>query len=167
MATYFVSETYLKENTPFNGNLDINLIRPFISLAQDLHVQVILGTNFYNHLWTAYSGQTLTSDEQTLVEKIQPALAYRAAEMSLEFMSGQITNKGPQQFDGDFSRPVDSASFYSLKNDLKNWAEFYEQRLVSYLAMSGSAYSEYEENNDDDILPDGSSQYDVGITFYD
>ncbi len=163
---YFISETYIKENTPLSQNIDVKDILPHIQPAQDLHIQDILGSNFYNYLWTAYSGQTLTANEETLVTKIKPALAYRAAEMALPFIQYQVKNKGIQTQFGDNSVGVGMSELSYLRNELKNRAEFYSVRVVEYLKENSSLFSGYTTNNTTDIDPDKSSPYNCGIVFY-
>jgi len=64
---YFVTETWLKTNTPVTANIDAVKIFPFVQSQSDMRMQPILGTYFYKHLLTAYNAQTLTNDEETLV----------------------------------------------------------------------------------------------------
>lgn len=163
----FVTEAYIRENTVFNQNLDIKDVLQNIDPAQDMHIQPILGTNFYNTLLTSYSAQTLTANETTLVLHIKPALAYRAAEMALPFIQYQIKNKGPQTQGGDNSTSVDQTVLNYLRNELKNRAEFYETRLQKYLNDNSSLFSGYINNNNDDISPSNSTNtYDSGFATY-
>jgi hypothetical protein len=164
--TYFISETYLRENTPFNQNLDINDIVNNIDPASDMHIQPILGKNFYDSLLLSYSAQTLTANETTLVMHIKPALAYRAAELSLPFIQYQIKNKGPQTQSGDNSAAIDLTTLRYLTNELKNRAEFYEQRLINYLCDNSASFPAYTTNNSTDISPSTASPYDSGFALY-
>jgi len=163
----FITESYIKDNTPLSQNLDIKDIRPNIDPAQDMFIQPILGTNFYNYLLGVYSAQTLTADETTLVMHIKPTLAYRAAEMSLPFIQCQIKNKGPQNQFGDNSNNVDQTVLSYLRNELKNRTEFYETRLKKYLCDNANLFPEYTTNNNVDVLPEkGVSGYDSGFATY-
>lgn len=162
----FVTETYIRENTPFNQNLDINDITPHIDPAQDFHIQPILGQNFYNSLLDTYSAQTLNANETILVGHIKIAVAYRAATMALPFIQFQIKNKGPQTQSGDFSSSVDLATLKFLKNELENRSEFYEQRLINYLKDNGNLFPDFTTNNTTDISPSSASSYDSGFALY-
>lgn len=162
----FVSETYIRENTVLNQNLDINDVVNNINVAQDMFIQPVLGTNFYNELLTKYNNQTLNSDETTLVLHIKPGLAYRASEMALPFIQYQIKNKGPQSQSGDNSDSVETSVLSYLRNELANRAEFYEQRLVNYLCDNSSLFPGYISGNDTDIKPTDEGNYDGGFAFY-
>jgi hypothetical protein len=47
---YFITETYLKVNTPITANVDVTDVTPYIATQAALRVQPILGTTFYNYL---------------------------------------------------------------------------------------------------------------------
>ena len=98
---YFITENYLKTNTPITANVDVTDVTPYIATQSALRIQPILGTTFYNHLLAAYNAQTLTNDEITLVEFIQPVIAWRSAEDAVFGLSYQLKNKGLQTQNGD------------------------------------------------------------------
>lgn len=168
MATQLlVTETYIRDNTPLSQNLDIKDIVHNIGPAQDMFLQPILGSTFYNHIESAYSAQTLTTNETVLYLLIQPMLAYRAAEMSLPFIQYQIKNKGPQTQFGDNSTSVDATAFNYLRNELKNRAEFYTQRIDKYLIHNGSLFTLYQNPGTNvDMYPDLKDAYDSGFATY-
>ena len=76
--TYFVTETYLKNKTDISGNADVKYILPHIQTNSDMWVQPLLGTYFYEYLLVAFNDETLSSDEEELVDKIKPVIAWRA-----------------------------------------------------------------------------------------
>ena len=165
-TTLFVSEQYIKENTPLSDNISAKDIVNNIEVAQDMHTQSILGTNFYYEIMTKYKDQTLDANEVILVGHIKPSVAYRAATMALPFISYQIKNKGTQTQTGDFSSNADDSVISYLKNELENRAEFYEKRLLVYLCESGSLFPGYTTNNSTDMNPSSASPFDGGIALY-
>ena len=46
----FISTTDLKRNTILNGNLDVDKVLQYISIAQEIHIQNYLGTKLYEKL---------------------------------------------------------------------------------------------------------------------
>ena len=163
MAIYFITETYLKSQTPITANVDVTDITPFVKTQCEMRVQPILGTYFYDIILAKYNAQTLTPDEEDLVAKIQPVVAWRSAEDSVFNLTYQLKNKGLQKQDGDNSTSVtpDEMSFgmkmYSQK------AAFYEQRLFNYLCDNQDLFPDFTSasNNDSDIKPldSGSGGY--------
>jgi hypothetical protein len=47
---YFITENYLKTNTPITANVDVTDVFPYVATQAQLRVMPILGTVFYNHL---------------------------------------------------------------------------------------------------------------------
>ena len=43
---YFITESYLKTNTPITANVDVTDVTPYIATQAALRVQPILGTTF-------------------------------------------------------------------------------------------------------------------------
>jgi len=54
---YFITETYLKVNTPITANVDVTDVTPYIATQAQLRVMPILGTTYYNYLLGAYNAQ--------------------------------------------------------------------------------------------------------------
>jgi hypothetical protein len=164
---YFISELYLREHTPLNQNIDTKDIMPNIPLAQDMYIQPILGSQFYNSLLISYSAQTLNSNEEYLVSLIKPCLAYYSAYETVPYLNYQLKNKGMQRQFGDNSADVDMASMNFLRNSLKNRAEFYAERIQNYLMFNGNLFPNYvTQATNQDILPD-STAYDPSFATYD
>lgn len=163
----FISEGYFKEKIPFNTNVDFKDIAPHINISQDMFIQPILGSNFYNELLAKYEAQTLTPDEIVLVNHIKPSVAYRTALAAIPFLTYNVKNKGPQTQSGDFSTSVETSNLSYMNNLLENRAEFYEERLLNYLCENKNLFPGFISDNDDDIKPDDDSNYDGGFAFYD
>ena len=90
---YFITETYLKTNTPITANVDVTDVTPYIATQAQLRIMPILGTTYYNYLLAAYNAQTLTVDEEALVTFIQPVIAWRSAEDAIFGLTYQLKNK--------------------------------------------------------------------------
>lgn len=169
MANYFISEAYIKLNSPISQNVDANDLRPHIKVAADMYVQPVLGTNFYDYMVSGYTAQSLSSDEITLVEYIQPVVMYYTCLLALPFLNYQVKNKGSQFQSSDFSTHAengDKKATAFIVNELENKAQFYLARLENYLDDNSSLYPNYTTNNDDDIQPSDVTPYRCGITYY-
>lgn len=153
--TYFITENYLKTNTPITKNVDSTDIVPYIKPASDMRVQSILGSYFYEYLLTEYNAQNLSNDEETLVEKIQPVVAWRAAEQAAFGLSYQLKNKGIQVQFGDYSTNVSQSEIAFIMDHYGQMAAFYEKRLINYLLEYKDLYPNFTSalNKDSDIKP--------------
>lgn len=154
---YFVTENYLKVNTPITANVDVTDVFPYVKPASDMRVQAILGSYFYAYLLGAYNAQTLNNDEETLVEKIQPVVAWRAAEQAAFGLTYQLKNKGIQTQFGDYSNNVSQSETAFVMDHYGQMAAFYEKRLTNYLLENKSLFPQFisDLNKDSDIKPVG------------
>ena len=100
----FISIAYLKENTALQDNIDDSILSPFITKAQDTHLQQVLGTTFYEHLQSQVIADTLTSVEKLLIELyIQPMLAEWALYEVLPHINYKLTNKSVSTNNSEWS----------------------------------------------------------------
>jgi hypothetical protein len=152
---YFITEAYLKNQTPITANVDVKDVTPYIRTQSDLRVQPILGTFFYKYLLLKYNAETLTPDEENLVEFIKPIVAWRSAEDAVFGLSYQLKNKGLQVQNGDYSNSVTKSEVIFAQDHYAQKASFYEARLVNFLKANKDLYPEFtdHQNTDSDIKP--------------
>ena len=152
---YFITETYLKNNTPITKNVDVKDVTPYIRPASDMRVQSILGSYFYEYLLGKYNAQTLSNDEETLVDKIQPVVAWRAAENAVFGLSYQLKNKGVQVQFGDYSQNVTQSEVAFVMDHYGQVAAFFEKRLINYILENKDLFTQFTSalNTDSDIKP--------------
>jgi hypothetical protein len=162
---YFITETYLKTNTPITANVDVTDVTPYIKTQADLRVQPILGSVFYNALLADYNAQTLNPDEETLVGFIQPVVAWRSAEDAIFGLTYQLKNKGLQTQFGDNSGSVSRAEVAFGMEHYAQKASFFEQRLIRYLLANKNSFPLFisQENRDTDLRPQIDACHCVGI----
>lgn len=168
MATYFVTENYIKTATTVSNNVSAQALSPLLAPSTDMFIKRILRqadhtNSFYDYLLAKYIAQTLTADEIVLVSYIKPALAWRVAANATSSLFAAITNKGPQLQSGDNSASVSDNSLYYLINDLTKMSEFYQQELVEFLRLNKSLYPTFTGSYCDGGLND---QFDSGVALY-
>jgi len=152
---YFITENYLKTNTPITANVDVTDVTPYIATQAQLRVMPILGTTFFNYMLKVYNDQTATNDEETLIKFIQPIVAWRSAEDAVFGLTYQLKNKGLQTQNGDFSSSVSQREVAFGMEHYAQKAAFFEQRLIRYLIKNRNLYPEFIslENRDTDLRP--------------
>jgi len=152
---YFITENYLKTNTPITANVDVTDVTPYIATQAQLRVMPILGTTFFNYMLEVYNTQAATNDEETLIKFIQPIIAWRSAEDAVFGLTYQLKNKGLQTQNGDFSSSVSQREVAFGMEHYAQKAAFFEQRLIRYLLKNRSLYPEFisTENRDTDLRP--------------
>ncbi len=155
--TYFVTKQYLETNLPVSSNADVNDYLFNVKTAADMYARSILGTYFYNDLLTKYNAQTMSADELTLLEYIQPAIAWRAASESVITLSYQLKNKGVQTQSGDFSANAEFKELMFLVHHYADRGSFYDNRLFTYLVDNKSLYANFTSDLNTDSTAKKSS----------
>ena len=164
-----VSEGKLKAFTNINKNVDIDAIRAELSVAQDLHLQPLLGTKFYKHLLAQVSstGNTFNSDELELVnEYISPFLINVSYFEMIPHLHYRTMNRGIVEGQMESATSVDAETMKYLRNIQKQRSEFYKQRLQDYL-ITGEGQNKFPDylsySTLDGMVPDKSSKYNSPI----
>lgn len=165
VTALFVSENWLKTNTPINQNVEVSTISPFISQAQDLHVQPIIGTALYNRLMTGIINSDLNASENALLVLIRPSLAYWTLATALPFISAQVRNAGVVKVKSENTENASQSEVNNLVSAAQNVAQFYMQRVINYLCDNSSSFPEYSNAND--MQANSGSQYTGGFIFPD
>ncbi len=152
---YFITENYLKTNTPITANVDVTDVTPYIATQAQLRVMPILGTTFFNYMLEVYNDQTATNDEEALIKFIQPVIAWRSAEDAVFGLTYQLKNKGLQTQSGDYSSSVSQREVAFGMDHYAQKASFFETRLIRYLLKNRNLFPEFisHENRDTDLRP--------------
>ena len=91
----FITRQDLVRFTAVNGNVDTDKFIQFIKIAQDIHIQRILGSKLYHVVQSKISGGTLTGDYLDLVNNyVKKMLIHWSMVEYLPFAAYQINNKG-------------------------------------------------------------------------
>jgi hypothetical protein len=159
MYPLFISPDDLVKRTAINGNVDRDQMVQFIKIAQDIHVQALLGTALYNKLKTDVLNDTLTGNYETLMtDYVQDVLVHYAMVEILPFLAYKVSNGGVFRKQSENSEGIDKSELEYLVQKERDTAEHYGRRLVSYLTFYGSLTPEYYENQNGQMYPtDGQS----------
>ena len=164
-----ISENKLKAFTNTNKNVDIDAIRAEIGIAQDIHLQPLLGTKFYDQLLGQISatGNTFNADELTLVnDYIAPFLIQTAYFEMIPHLHYRTMNRAIVQGEMESATAVDIETMKYLRTIQGQRADFYKMRLQDYL-ITGRGQNLFPDYNTystiDGMIPDKSSKYNSPI----
>lgn len=166
MATLFYSPTQIKEDTTLSSNVDERYLTETILYCQDVYIQKLLGTTYFNELKGYIDAGTMAGAHKTLMDDyIRPCLKYYTLAEVLYVVSFPITNKGVVRRDGDHSTNADKGHVDLLKNEHINRAEWYAQRLIDYLCENDTNYPNYRNPGTgvDVIQPERGSGFSAGL----
>jgi hypothetical protein len=159
MYPLFISPEDLVKRTAINGNVDRDQMIQFIKIAQDIHVQALLGTALYNRLKDDVLNNSLAGNYQTLLEDyVQDVLVHYSMTEILPFLAYKVSNGGVFKKQSENSEGIEKSELEYLIQRERDIAEHYGRRLVSYLTFYGSLTPEYYENQNGEMYPtDGQS----------
>jgi hypothetical protein len=169
MGVLLISETKLKAFTNINKNVDMDVLKAEVQIAQDIDLQTILGTLFYQHLLNQVSatGNTFNAAEKTLVDDyVQPYLIQTAYFNAIPQIMYRTMNNGITSGTMENASAVDIETMKYLRSIQKQRADFYSQRLLDYLLM-GRGQNLFPQYNTastiDGMIPDRTQKYNNGI----
>jgi hypothetical protein len=169
MGVLLISETKLKAFTNINKNVDMDVLKAEIQIAQDIDLQTILGTRFYQHLLDQVSstGNTFNADEKKLVDEyIQPFLIQQAYFTAMPAIQFRVMNRSIVEGQMENAVPVEIETFKYLRNIQKSRSDFYMTRLMDYLLI-GYGQNQFPQYNTqstkDGMIPDRTQKYMPGI----
>jgi hypothetical protein len=169
MGVLLISETKLKNFTNINKNVDMDVLKAEIQIAQDIDLQTLLGTLFYNHLLSQVTstGNTFNAAETTLVnDYIQPFLIQQAYFQCIPQLMYRTMNRGIVEGTMENAASVDIDTMKYLRTIQKQRADFYMTRLQDYLLIGRgqNQFPQYvSQSSIDGMIPDRSQKYNNGI----
>ena len=148
MLKYFVTENYVKEETPILLNVDFKTLSPWIKTAAETRVKNVLGRNFYAFMLKKYNDETLSSKQKELCDQIRPVVAWYGASLAIPSTNKKLGNKGQQKQNGQFTTPVNEWDEISAVDQYAATGRHYLNELKIYLKENAKDFPEYvEEQN--------------------
>lgn len=162
----FINSDYIKRYTNLNNSVQDDVMKPAIILAQDKHIQIYLGSRLYERILTDIGNGTLAGNYLSLVENyiLKAAMWWTMVEL-LPNMQNQVDNGGVVNNINEDSQPASSSGYYSIRNQARDNAEFYTERLVEYISDNNNLFPEYNENSGSDISPQKDAYSENGVQY--
>ena len=156
----FISEKYIKENTPIDENVDMKKILPTIWMCQIQYIQNLLGTQLYNELVTEIEADTISANNLILLnDYLADCLTYWCMyELQIPLLFN-FRNKSTATNNSNFSQPISTKELSRIENRFKDKAEFFSVRVSNYLCANTDIYPLYmtSVSSDDVIAKDGKA----------
>lgn len=164
---YQLTDTeYLLNNCMIDRNVDPKLLNQSLIDAQEIHIQQVLGNALYNKVMKMLNDQNITGAYQILNDDyIGRAQAYWAWYLVTPFLNYKFTNKSVSEQRSDQSEPTSMSNIITLRDEIRDRAEYYTKRIRQFIVNNESELPEYTMNTDiDAILPD-ADPYFCGVQF--
>ena len=166
MAGYvlFISEDKLKDSTAINLNVDVNLLLPYVRQAQKLYVETKLGTDLNNKLKDLIVAGTLSlpanAAYKTLIDDyIGDMLPNWAFYHAIPFLRFKIENGNIYSKTSETGNSLSTDEAQHLREEVRNTAEYYTERLIDYICNNNTLFPEYNTNTGADVNPDNNAYY--------
>jgi len=160
----FISEARLKRLTAVHDNVEPQELTPFVVQAQDIYIQEILGTYFYQSLKDKITNDTISGYYQTLLnDYIAPTLANYAVYLAFPSLNYKIKNKAVLTPTSEESQSTDLSSLKYVRGSVQDTAQFYAQRTREYLRDNQEQFPEYLNPGTDGMMPNKNNPYFHGI----
>ena len=149
-----ITRTDIVKFTAVNGNVDTDKFIQFVKIAQDVHVQSILGTDLLNRIKADIVASTLSGNYLSLLTNyVKPMLIHWAMVEYLPFAAYTIANKGVYKHESENSTTVDKVEVDFLIEKQRQIAQHYTQRFVDYMSFNMNLFPEYNSNSNGDMYP--------------
>jgi len=160
----FISEDKLKDSTAINLNVDVNLLLPYVRQAQKLYVETKLGTDLNQKLKDLIVAGTLSlpanAAYKTLIDDyIGDMLPNWAFYHAIPFLRFKIENGNIYSKTSETGNSLSSDEAQHLREEVRNTAEYYTERLIDYICNNNTLFPEYNTNTGADVDPDRNAYY--------
>lgn len=140
----FITTQHLKDNSPVISYVEDMELRNFIKIAQETSIQKVLGTNLFTDIKNKVILNTLNSDETNLmINFIQMATIWATIYEYALYSSYKFTNKGITKQNSENSTSADMLDIQTIRDDARNKAEYFKDRLSKYLIANSNLFSTY------------------------
>ena len=166
MAGYvlFISEDKLKDSTAINLNVDVNLLLPYVRQAQKLYVETKLGTDLNNKLKDLIVAGTVgavgNEAYKTLLDDyIGDMLPNWALYNCIPYLRFKVENGNIYSKTSETGNALSTEEAQHLREEVRNTAEYYTERMIDYICNNNSLFPEYNTNTGADVNPDQNAYY--------
>ena len=160
----FISEEKLKESTAINLNVDVDLLLPYVRQAQKLYVETKLGTDLTQKLKDLIVAGTIgnvgNEAYKTLLDDyVGDMLPNWAFYHAIPFLRFKIENGNIYSKTSETGTALSETEAQHLREEVRNTAEYYTERLIDYIRNNTSSFPEYSTNSGSDVTPDANAYY--------
>lgn len=136
-----MGETYLKQMTIINDNVDMKIITPTIEDVQRLYIEDVLGTQLFNQILSQIGSNTVSSANQTLLDNyILPFMKYYVLMEVSPVFKIRYMNKGLMVKSSDNSQPASQEEMLYIMDRWKDNAQKLAQKCTDYLRDNTATY---------------------------
>ena len=160
----FISEAKLKDSTAINLNVSTDLLLPYLRQSQKLYVETKLGTDLNDKLKDLIVAGTVNlpanAAYKTLLDDyIGDMLPNWALYHAIPFLRFRVEGGNIYSKSSETGTALTTEEAQHLREEIRNTAEYYTERLISYICNNNSLFPEYNTNTGSDVNADNNAFY--------
>tara|TARA_R110002020_G_scaffold9069_6_gene36290 strand:- start:745 stop:1320 length:576 start_codon:yes stop_codon:yes gene_type:complete len=166
MANYilFISEEKLKDSTAIVQSVSIDILLPYVRQAQKLFVEPKLGTKLTDKLKELIRlgtiGNVGNEAYKTLLDDyIGDMLPQWSLYTCVPYLRFKIENGNIYSKTSENGTALTTAEAQHLREECRNAAEYYTERMIDYVTNNTASFPEYSTNTGSDVDPDRNAYY--------
>ena len=160
----FISEAKLKDSTAINLNVDVELLLPYVRQAQKVYVETKLGTDLNDKLKALIVAGTVNAvgneAYKTLLDDyIGDMLPNWGLYLLTPFLRFKVENGNIYSKTSETGNSLSTEEAQHFREEIRNTAEYYTERMISYICNNSSLFPEYSTNSGSDVQPSHSAYF--------
>jgi hypothetical protein len=145
-------------------NVDTNILLPYVRQAQKLYVETKLGTNLNQKLKDLITAGTIgnvaNAAYKTLLDDyIGDMLPQWAFFHAVPYLRFKIENGNIYSKTSETGTSLSTEEAQHLREEIRNTAEYYTERMIKYICNNSSSFPEYNTNSGANVNPDKNAYY--------
>ena len=162
--TLLINKEDIPKKTIVNGNVDVDLWIHYAEIAQDIHIQNVLGTDLLVKCQSLITAGTLgdagNEAYEALVETwTKPCMIHWTLVEYLPFAAYSVSDKGVYKHSSENASNAEKSEVDALIEKERDVAQYYTERLIRYLTNNSELFTEYTSNTNEDVSPDKDVNY--------
>lgn len=158
MKVSFITLSELKKMTYVSGSIDADKVKPYIDLAQEMHIKPYLGSKLFDKIQNLILDDELNLPanadyKHILDEFIKPMTVHYTMVEFMPVSNYTLSNSGVTKNVPTNTELIDSEEAAQLAWRSQNAADVYASRFISYIIHNQSKYPEYNQNSSGDVYP--------------
>jgi len=160
----FISESVLKSSSALNLNISTTLLLPYVRQAQKLYIETKLGTDLNNKLKDLIVAGTVNDAGNEayatlLNDYIPDVLVNFSFYHAIPFLRFRVENGNIYSKTSETGTALSTEEAQHLREEVRNTAEYYTERMIDYICNNNSSFPEYSTNTGADVNPDRNAYY--------
>jgi hypothetical protein len=166
----FVSENKVKQFTTLNQNLDQALLTSCIYIAQEVHLQPVIGTKGYDYyqnlIRQVNTGGTMSNADRIMLDDyMAPIVIWAGYYEAIPEVWARKMNKSIVVGNTEQGTAIDLKTMQYYRDNAMSKYQFYIQRLLDRVQSYSGDYPWFYSYSDKDGMPSTNQNYFAGITF--